>query len=80
MLRENLKDAGQIVQNILTQPLSIPGASKETVSLLDAAKNYNDKDPSTSDLKKIVEMLAQYPEPTKIMLQELEILSNELKT
>lgn len=78
MLRENLKDAGQIVQNILTQPLSVPGASKE-ISLVDAAKSYNDKDPSTSDLKKIVELFAQYPEPTKIMLQELEILSNDLK-
>ena len=41
MIRENLQDAGEIIQNILTQPLSIPGA-KPGLSLLQAAREASD--------------------------------------
>ena len=38
MLREKLYDAGEIVETILTQPLSIPGLQKN-ISLLEASKD-----------------------------------------
>ena len=79
MLRENLKDAGQIIQNILTQPLSIPGASKD-VSILTAAKRFNANDPATSDLKKVIDALRLYSSATDALLKELELLCDELKS
>lgn len=78
MLRENLKDAGQIIQNILTQTLSIPGASKE-ISILTAAKKFNPKDPATSDLKKVVDALHLYSSATDALLKELELICADLK-
>jgi len=39
MLKENLKDAGEIIQNILNQHLSISNA-KENISLFHAAKHF----------------------------------------
>lgn len=73
MLKENLEDAAQILQNILTQPLDIPGAT-ESVSLLSAARN-TDK----SDLRKILEAFRRYPELTQSLLTELELLYQDLK-
>jgi hypothetical protein len=74
MLKENLKDAGEIIQTIITQPLSIPGAT-ENVTLLSAAENY-DKDPN--DLTKILQAFLDYPEPTHTLLTELELLAKDL--
>jgi hypothetical protein len=79
MLRENLKDSGEIIENILTQPLSVPGAAKE-VSLLEAAQNYDPQSPLTSDLHKIMLSFLQFPEPTEMMIRELELLQEDLKT
>lgn len=77
MLRENLQDAGQIVQNILTQSLSIPGA-KENISLLEAAENFREEEAMTSDLRKIILSFLQFPEPTEIMIRELQWLEEDL--
>jgi hypothetical protein len=78
-LRENLKDAGLITQTILTQPVTVPGVSDE-LSLLEAAQQFNPNDPENSALSKILLSFLQYPEPTQIMVRELEILSRELET
>lgn len=78
MLRENLKDAGVIVDNILTQPLDIPGATRN-ISLLEAAKNFDPENTENSDLRKILLNLIKYPEETQTMLRELELLLNDLK-
>ncbi len=78
MLRENLQDAGQIIQNILTQPLSILGA-KENISLIEAASYFHEEDAMTSDLRKIVLSFLQFPEPTEIMIRELQWLEEDLK-
>lgn len=78
MLRESLKDAGQIIQCIISQPLSVVGASSKEISMLAAAKSFNPNDPASSDLKKILETLQQYPEATEVMIQELKILCDEL--
>lgn len=77
MLKENLKDAGQIIQNILTQRLSIPGIEQE-ISLLEAAKRYSSLDPSSSELKKMLETFQKYPEALSAMLTELELLRKDL--
>ena len=77
MLKDNLNDAGEIIDNIISQPLSIPGARKN-ISLLEAAKAYNPHEPMTSDLRKILLSLLQFPEPTDMMIQELELLQNSL--
>lgn len=77
MLRENLKDAGQIITNILTQPLSILGVEKE-ISFLTAAKSFDRLNPSASDMKKLLDTFKQYPEATAAMLKELELLSADL--
>ena len=77
MLHENLKDAGEIIENILTQPLHIPGA-KAGVSLLEAARNFRPSEATNSGLRKILLNFLEFPEPTEIMLRELEILAEEL--
>ncbi len=77
MLQENLKDAAEIVENILTQPLEIPGA-KQNVSLYDAARNYDPHNAAASDLRKIILSFLQYPEPTETLLRELDMLVDDL--
>jgi len=77
MLEENLEDAGGIIQNILTQPLILPGASDES-SLLQAAQSFKNQEPIASDLRKIMLSFLQFPDPTRTMLRELEIIEEEL--
>ena len=74
MLKENLEDASSIIQNILTQPLDIPGA-KENISILAAAQN-----PDKSDLIKILEAFQKYPELTQALLTELDLLQQDLRS
>lgn len=76
MLSENLKDAGEIVENILTQPLSIPGLAKN-ISLLEASQGYL-QDPASPDLKKMLETFLQHPAALEVMLQEFKLLAQDL--
>jgi hypothetical protein len=69
-----LHDTGQIVQNIISQPLSIPELTKN-ISLLKAAEIYQ-KDPAS--LQHVLETFQQYSEATKILVQELELLARDL--
>lgn len=78
MLKEDLHDAGEIIQNIFTQPLSVPGAKKD-ISLLDAARSFDPQNAMASDFRKIILSFLQFPEQTETMLRELEILEDELK-
>lgn len=77
MIREDLKDAGEIVQNILTQPLAIPGI-KGSLNLAQAAKDYDPRHPLRSDLRKILLSFLQFPEATQELLEQLEILKKEI--
>lgn len=76
MLRDKLYDAGEIVETILKQPLSIPGLPKN-VSLLEASKSYL-ADPSSPELKKMIETFLHHPAALEIMLQEFKLLSQDL--
>jgi hypothetical protein len=73
MLRENLKDSAEILQNILHQPLEIPGV-KENISLFQATQN-----PDHSDLSKMLRTFPSNPEPLGILIRELNLIADELK-
>lgn len=77
MLKENLKDAAEIIQNIITQPLAISDAP-EDVTLLKAAKDYHPSLGTSSDLNKILRTFLEYPNPTERLINELEIILKEL--
>lgn len=76
MLKEKLYDAGEIVETILTQPLSIPGLPKN-VSLIEASKHFL-ADPNSTELKKMLETFLRHPAALEIMLQEFKLLSQDL--
>jgi hypothetical protein len=77
MLQEDLDDAATIVENILSQPLSVPGAKGE-VSLILAANQFQTSEAMTSDLRKILLSFLQFPEQTDTLINELDIISDEL--
>ena len=77
MLRENLKDAGEIIQTILTQPLAL-SENEERITLLKAAQNYNRKEAESSELRKILLNFLEYKEPTEMMLRELELIQEDI--
>ena len=77
MLRENLKDSADILTNILTQPLEIPGATPN-ISLQEALQTYDPANPAPSDLLKILTEFVKYQEPTQTLIQELELLAQDL--
>lgn len=79
MLKENLKDAAEIIRNILSQPLDIPNASPD-INLLRAAKEYHHSLGPSSDLGKILSTFLDYPGPTDMLITELEIILNDLYT
>lgn len=77
MLKENLKDAGEIIQNILTQPLSIPGLA-DNITLLSAAQNFRTIDGANSELSKVLQTFLDYPEPTQVLIRELELIYQDI--
>lgn len=77
MLRENLKDSAEILSNIFNQPLEIPNAT-ENITLLQALQTFSSQQPDNSDLSKMLRTFASNPEPTNILIQELELISRDL--
>jgi hypothetical protein len=77
MLRENLKDSAEILSNILNQPLAIPNAT-ENITLLQALQTFSSQQPDNSDLSKMLRTFASNPEPTAILIQELELIARDL--
>lgn len=77
MLKENLKDSGEIIQNILNQSLAISGA-KDNISLYRAAKEFSNDQALNSDLRKILLTFLQYPEHTEILVRELELILQDI--
>ncbi len=78
MLKETLKESAQILQNILTKAHAVPEVTKD-VSLLEAAEQFDVKNPATSDLKQIVTFFSQNPAATHALIKELEILKEDLE-
>lgn len=77
MLKENLKDSAEILQNILNQPLQIPGIEHE-ISLLKALEAFHAQQPENSDLSKMLRTFSSNPEPTEALIQELELIIRDL--
>ena len=78
MLRENLKDSVEILTNILNQPLSISGIEKN-ISFLQALESFS-LNQSESDLNKLLKTFASNPEPTKALIQELQLIAQDLRS
>jgi hypothetical protein len=78
VLKEDLNDATQILSNILTQPLAINGLEKPT-SLLEAVQEYQANPGPDSNLAKILNTFLDYPEPTRALVTELDLLIEDLK-
>ncbi len=77
MLRENLKDSAEILSNIFNQPLEIPNVA-ENITLLQALQTFSSQQPDNSDLSKMLRTFASNPEPTHILIQELELIARDL--
>lgn len=75
-LRETLYEAGETVETILTQPLSVPGLP-QAISLFEASKHYLEN-PTSPELKKILETFLRHPAALEIMLQEFKLISQDL--
>lgn len=78
MFRENLKDVGVIVQGIVHQKLVILGSNHE-ISLFEAAQAVPEDHPEDSDLSLLMAAFVRYPDSTKMLIQELTLLSNDLR-
>ena len=78
MLKENLKDAAEILLNILSQPLAIEGRDEE-ISLLSAAKEFSSGNAESSALSDVMQNFGRYPEPTQTLIRELEILLEDIQ-
>lgn len=80
MLHENLKDAAIIIHNILNQPLTLPDSSQD-ITLLSAAVSFDETGiPASSQLSQVMQAFIEYPDSTEILIRELEILSDELRS
>lgn len=72
---ELLKEVGEIVQDILNQPLS--NHKKEGVTMLEAAQKYTHQ--KDSELAFVMHAYVKYQEATKLLIGELELLIEDLK-
>lgn len=77
MLRENLKDSAEILQNIFQEPLEIPGIERN-ISLFQAIQNYTSEQLEDSDLSKMLGTFASNPQPLGILIQELQLIAEDL--
>ncbi len=78
MLKETLKDTGEILQHILSQPLVLEN-SAESSSLLLASENFLRHPQGASELEQILQAFIQYPRPTEHLLIELSTLVHDLR-
>ena len=78
MLGENLKDVGVIVQGIVHQKLLILGSNHE-ISLFEAAQSLPEDHPEESELSQLMAAFVRYPDSTKMLIQELTLLGNDLR-
>jgi hypothetical protein len=77
MLREQVKDAGAIIQNILKHHLALPNVPPDT-SLLSAAQSYSPDTPQ-STLYSVLRSFLDYPESTDTLLTELRLIADDLR-
>lgn len=76
-LCEDLRDAGMLIQNVLTEKLSIHPRS-ESPSLISAAVNFTESEASGSDFRMIILNLLHYPQQTEMLLKELNMIALDI--
>ena len=79
MIHEDLHESGEIIENILNKPLNFPELP-EDLTLLSAALSFKDEDPASSALNKVLLSFEDHPEAKEVLLRELEILEDEIKS
>ena len=79
MIHEDLYEAGEIIENVLNRPLHFPDLPDD-ITLLSAALTFKDEDPASSVLNKVLLSFEDHPEAKEVLLRELEILEEELKS
>ena len=73
-----VEDIGAIVQNILHQPIA-NGHPKHMTNMLKSAEEFSAKPTPESTLGQVLTNYIRYDHATERLLQELELLSEELK-
>ncbi len=77
-LMEDIQNAADTAQVILNQPLDVIGGTHANISLVNAAREFTEKDPDSSDLAKISRTFAAYAEQTQSLKVELQLTIEDL--
>jgi len=77
MLKENLKDSAEILQNVLHQSLKVSGAP-ENISLIQAVMTYSSQQANHSDLSKMLSTFSANPKSLEMLIQELHLIIKDL--
>lgn len=73
---EDVKEIGELVQNIFLQPLSTK--KKKSLTIVNAIESFSAQQAKESDLSAILLEYISHPESTKSFIRELELLSEDL--
>lgn len=73
---EDIKEIGELVQNIFLQPLATK--QKKRLTMINAVKSFSQQQAKESDLSAILLEYVTYPESTESFIRELELLSEDL--
>lgn len=76
-IRPNIEEIASILTHVLTTT-SVDIGKGTTISLLDAIKNNSTTPIQESDLSSFLVALVQYPESSRILIQELHLISQDL--
>ena len=75
--RATLEEIGGILSHVLNLPVdSLSGAKQQTI--VEAIKNYSTPSTRESDLSIFLRSLEKYPESFRILIQELDLISQDL--
>ena len=73
---EDVKEVGELVQNIFLQPLTTK--RKKQLTIMNAVKSFTEQQAKESDLSAILLEYVTYPESTESFIRELRLLSEDL--
>jgi len=77
MCGEDMEDAAQLVQNILTQPLKVQGLPKDT-HLLGAASRYLDENQTVDTFSRVIVSCVHNARDTEALLRSLKLIAYDM--
>lgn len=77
MILEDLKDAADILHNILYQSLDVPGVSD--ITLLKAAIDFKIEESTDSSLRLVLHNFTQHEAPLQMLIQEITFIMEDLE-